>query len=334
MKGLSPELVARARKWTSKKSALAAIDELLSEVGTDDLDFEHLITFLANTPSAVHRELARQLRVIFVEVLRAEMRRVEKDLSGPPSFMYSVLFDMYCIPQYHETLTGVLTLNYDPYLEIAYKSVHGCMPSLVANVGDVQANEGAEILKLHGSLDWTDSWPIARGRRRTPLWIPPGIQKEKSAYPFNLIWGRAREVVHCDVLRIVGCRLSANDWDLVALLFSMQKARAHSSEYAIEVIGFPEDVKHIRRSFPYLKIRSIPECPDVGPRFVSEMLAIAEMPFERLDPEQQRLSQESSHYRNPFADWLRHKAELAKIEHAGSIASGSAIARFIEGRRE
>ena len=41
----------------------------------------------------------------------------------------------------------------------------------------------------------------------------------------DLIWDKARELLDCDVLRIIGSSLSMNDWELVSLVHTTQKLR-------------------------------------------------------------------------------------------------------------
>ena len=56
------------------------------------------------------------------------------------------------------------------------------------------------------------------------LWIPPGVDKKRENYPFNYLWGQAVEnLLECDVLRVIGCSLSRNDWGMIPILYTIQR---------------------------------------------------------------------------------------------------------------
>src|SRR5207249_3124295 len=125
-------------------------------------------------------------------------------------------------PRFNEELGGILTINYDEYIEQAIQSFQDQSVDFGIDVrGNERKRNSIRLLKLHGSFGWEDAWPIVvKGGATKLCWIPPGIQKARDRYPFDVLWGLAREMLDCDVLRIVGCRLSPNDWDLISLLFS------------------------------------------------------------------------------------------------------------------
>ena len=111
-------------------------------------------------------------------------------------------------------------------------------------VGHSTTERPLRVIKLHGSFTWTDSWPVRRSRRLKspdPLWIPPGIQKAKERYPFNILWGLAREQLECDILRVVGCRLSASDWDLISLIFSTHHTHGSNKPCLLYTSPSPRD---------------------------------------------------------------------------------------------
>jgi hypothetical protein len=84
------------------------------------------------------------------------------------------------------------------------------------------------------------------------LWIPPSIEKVKDRYPFNLLWGKAFELLlNCDVLRIVGCNLSQNDWGLISLLFNTQLEPG--GVYEIELIRSHKGGARVRKRNGFLK---------------------------------------------------------------------------------
>ena len=219
MRDLLPLLTAEVRKLVSSGKKYKPLADFVNEFA-DDVDFEHMITFFDESPSAVHRDFAGALRRIFERVLKRELAQTKSDLGQDRLGLYSALLDMYNVDGINERLQGILTLNYDDYIEDAAKAVYGAEVNFGVEVGQ-EPNRGLSVLKLHGSFGWSDVWPIRTGKRiGRPIWVPPGIRKTKDRYPFNVVWGLAREVLDCDVLRVVGCRLGPSDWDLISLLFS------------------------------------------------------------------------------------------------------------------
>ena len=187
--------------------------------------------------------------------------------------LYKVLIDIYEIEQFPEALQGIITTNYDEYIENAIEQVDDCSVDFGIHVEpSSQEADGVRLLKLHGSFGWQATWPITRadGGNAT-LWIPPGIQKVKNTYPFNVIWGLAREMLSCDILRVVGCKLGPNDWDLISLLFAMRHAN-DTVRPEIEVIDSPLHVERLKESYPYLEMKSILEIDEIGTQLIAEFL--------------------------------------------------------------
>jgi len=89
-----------------------------------------------------------------------------------------------------------------------------------------KARKTTPLLKLHGSFDWIQTVPIQReklcdviNKGRAISWIGPCRSKDIKHYPFNLIWGKARELVaKADILRIIGCSMLSSDWHIAQLL--------------------------------------------------------------------------------------------------------------------
>jgi hypothetical protein len=99
------------------------------------------------------------------------------------------------------------------------------------------------------------------------LWVPPGVQKGFTCYPFNIIWGRAAELLDCDVLRVIGSSLSQNDWEILSLLFRTQLMHK-SGGYDIELIIHEKPTNQIMDNYSFLsKTVSFPgirECSDAS----------------------------------------------------------------------
>lgn len=321
MSDLAGPLIAQIR---AQVDAHPNDDDLLADltnaVITDEADIEHIITFLDESSSGVHRRFANDLRRAFETVLSDTLAEIEAELGFPPVGLYEAVLDMYDIPGFSEELHGIVTLNYDDYIERAIHNFDRGVDLGIRVPQGEQHDQRHKVLKLHGSFDWRHQWPIShREADGEPLWIPPGIQKAKHGYPFNLLWGQARELLDCDVVRVVGCRLGANDWDLISLLFTtchtnMERRRP----FRLELINSPGNARIVRKSYPYLNPLSIWETDPVGPRLVSEKLG-AEEPraFDSLKPEEQQALDEV-HDDNWFRTWLIHMAE-AIFEECGSV---------------
>lgn len=314
MKHLARDLLD-AVKSALEPSSPELID-LVNSLASDNSDIEHIITFLDESVSERHRGLAATLKKTFEDVLKRRLAEISEANGGmPPVRLYEALLDMHDTPDCAETIAGVLTLNYDGYLEVALGRT-GWTPDFGIRVSPASASPSTrslEVIKLHGSFGWERRWPVdAVSIAEFPLWIPPGVQKAKSQYPFNVLWGRARELLDCDVLRIVGCRLGPNDWDLVSLLFTTRHTHASRRMYRIEIIDSPEVAHQIGSAFPYLDVNSILELPEIGEQIIGEWLGGAPRPFTALDEvERRRITDETEKRRseNWLRTWLKQKAE-------------------------
>ncbi len=315
MRALSPNLMREmARLVTSEYRADRRLLRLVNELD-EGVDFEHLITFFEDAPSSTLRRLGVDLKDVFATVLRERLDEVDDELGTRSCDLFAALIDMYSVAGLGEDLTGFLSLNYDTYLERAVVEELGRTVDygLSSRPGDPTA---VRILKLHGSFGWIDEWPPSFHLSRDgSLWIPPGIRKAKGRYPFNRIWGAALDLLDCDILRIVGCNLSANDWDLISLIFSSKFSHATDDPFEIEIIGSPATAEDIRARFPYLLVRSIYETPSVGPSMLSEVIGVS-VEYELLTPEEKGQAVMKFPNDNAFEYWLVHMAEqvLQRLE--------------------
>ena len=249
-------------------------------------------------------------------MLRAELTAIRRDLGDDRYGLYSALLDMYKVHGCPEELGGILSINYDEYVEAAAEKVYGEAVDYGISVYNGRVGEtGPKLLKLHGSFNWKDTWPVEASNRALgmPLWIPPGIQKAKESYPFGVLWGLAREMLNCDVLRIIGCRLSGNDWDLISLLFSTRHAHAKRDKpYTVEIIDCPKQAFGLKEQYPYLGVRSVFEIEDlgIGRQLISEVLGGPPRSFELLTEEEQLRAARVGHEgKNWFRMWLEQMAE-------------------------
>ena len=338
MKDLMDDIALKAHHIVQERYPdESSIQNLLNTVLLSDSDVEQVITFLKNSPSLLHQEFAEDLRSIFEQVLRDRLAAIRHDNGKDPVDLYSVLFDVHRLPGLKESLVGILTTNYDTYIEDALTRAGLGTPDLGFQM-DAVPSVGPAIclLKLHGSFDWLATWPpgkttIDPSSQSPTLWIPPGIQKAKDQYPFTILWGKARELLACDVLRIVGFRLDANDWDLLSLLFGTMYVGKDCAPYRIEVIDSPIRARQIQQDFPYLNALSVFELPDVGKQFVADALVGRPRLWTDLTESKQRALLESTDEKtNWFATWLRLKIEQLN-EELGSVETEVGLAaEFLE----
>ncbi len=321
MQDLSDSLAKSVRKlveddYQEHKDLLTFVNEVIDP----SADYEHVITFLDQSVSAVHRKLAGDLRKIFETVLREKLDLIADELGGPPVGLYEALLDMYKVPRLSEELAGIITINYDDYIERAAESAVGRAIDFGIGIRPkLPETDSLRILKLHGSFGWKDAWPISREFCDTPLWIPPGIQKTKDRYPFNVLWGLAREMLDCEILRIVGCKLGANDWDLISLLFSTRNVNSSGRRYDVEVIDSPKHAIRLREAYPYLGIKSILEIAPIGKQLVSEFGGGEPREFESLSlADQGKVLDRAGSSNNWFRLWLKQMAESIYTE-LGSV---------------
>ena len=142
---------------------------------------------------------------------------------------------------------------------------------------------------------------------------------------------KARELLDCDVFRVVGCNLSANDWDLVSMLFRTKHGHASNRIYEIELIDIPRRARQIQRQFPYLKIKSLLDLDGIGEVIVSEMLDTTQQKFDTLaEPDQERVLEAfDRRISNPFFYWLKLKAERVAVEVDSMDTKSGLIAKFL-----
>ena len=308
-----------------------SLANLVNSFIDETTDFEQIITFLDDAPSLRHRQFADEMRRVFEEVLRDKLGRIREETQEDPIGLYKVLVDMYNIDHFPEHLEGIITTNYDEYIEQAIEEVNDSAVDFGIRVEpSPQEPHGLRVLKLHGSFGWQDTWPISRGYEEfATLWIPPGIQKSKQAYPFNVLWGLAREMLSCDVLRVIGCRLSSNDWDLISLLFAMRHVNlTHRPQ--IEVIDSPIHVERLKETYPYLEVVSMLEVEPIGSQLVTEFIGGQPRRFAELKKEErQHLLESAGCNRNWFDLWLRQKVESMSIELESISTTTGLVEKFL-----
>lgn len=174
---------------------------------------------------------------------------------------------------YGEEVLGVLTVNNDSLIEKAFcydKAMGGLNCGYPFNSTTYKALEKVPpLLKLHGSFNWKIRPKILvfgkklsicdeyeNGQDDQSGWIPPSVFKKPDANPvFNVIWKEARALLsNCDVLRVVGCRMRNEDFQLLYLVFSSQIALMQSKKkvFKIELIMSEESGQELIERIPFL----------------------------------------------------------------------------------
>lgn len=328
-----------------KDANLKGIEEIKNELAGENVDVEQLISLYESSGNKKHRRFSQILKHYFREEIQEQITQLDKAGRFSPK-LYSALIDMHEIEKFDERIIGIMTLNYEDLIERAVERIKdGIDYSLEFSVKNNPRikiiKSGIPLLKLHGSFNWKKEFPVSvtEGLKNDDdiLWIPPGVEKETESYPFNVIWGRAKELLDCDILRIIGCSLSRNDWHLVSLLYTTQKLNRSRREYTVEVINRPisdeeETLKiwgeeDIRRKYPHLRIRYVYELKEIRD-FVSKSTGAE---ITKIDD---RTVKNFLAKTNVFEIWLRAKAENIKSRNIPTVTPKNIFDDYVrEGTR-
>lgn len=283
--------------------------EIWNELIMKGRDIEHLISVLESQHNfSASEHLGRYYSKAIVELSK------EFSTHPPKNNLYSVLIDLHLnVAGLEEELLSFMTLNYEDILERTIEVVFDREIDYIIKTAKPGSNQnnGIRVFKLHGSFNWNNSRPIeirkiTSLRPGKMLWIPPGVEKRKDNYPFNLLWGKAmEELMNCDILRIVGCSLSRNDWGLIPILYTIQKLNKTGKTTEIEVVDYPETAKTIRKTYNYLDVKSIIDLP--------EFLSFYKKQFRSSDSDK-IIGEIQNKYRekdksNPLKEWLEAKID-------------------------
>jgi hypothetical protein len=263
--------------------------------GAPYLDIELFISLLEMIKTDKSEKEARVVRRYFREDITNNLFIGEK-LIIPR--LCSSLIEWHDLDESKEKLVGFLTLNYDSTLEESFKIKdknidYGFDVRIGKPSGPCDNPDKEYLLKLHGSFDWrfaSNDNEIIISSIRNPnemQWIPPGLNKEYLNYPYNIIHGKAYELLRqCNILRVIGCSLSQNDLGLISLLFKTQKPK-RSNPYSIEIIdGSDKPMESFKR--------------------LGMFLSFSESFYESyyVKDKQGNLINKSTN--NPFLDWLHY----------------------------
>lgn len=233
-------------------------------------NLERLVSLYEYSGTSKHMKIANALRNAFKTSLEKRIAEIDKEFIPE---LFVALLDMHRVKKLDEELVAILTTNYEDLLERSISKIYGEVSYLIQirPIGKTLTSitpPPFPILKMHGSFNWKNDYPISliktRGKSKESLWIPPGVVKRKEAYPFNILWGKAKEFLDCDILRVIGSSLSQNDWDLIALIVTAQGMNCGSNKtLKIEFINSIETKDNIVQSHRYLDIVGMDKMPEV-----------------------------------------------------------------------
>lgn len=257
--GVSKRVLDKASKGQKRIRKLLDIEE--------ETDIEKLITLLTATGTMENLEYAKILKENYYREIMDSIQ--EAGVLYNPELAIALL-QMHTNRKFSgiEELSGIISLNHDNLFQEASQTVHSCI-----NLGfgfhseDFKCGDIAQapfLIQLHGSFSWrryrSKSIHVVKIKPKrkydpTMTWIPPSILKETKDYPFNKLTGLAYEILaDCDTLRIVGCSLSQNDWNLISLIFNAQVAQYNDSKkcFKIELL-MDIDFDSFKKEVSYLK---------------------------------------------------------------------------------
>jgi len=306
-----------------------AINELMAGA-----DLERLISLFEYSATSKHSKIARSLRKSFREVLEERINEIGTDFVPE---LYVNLLDMHNIQGLDEELVAILTTNYEDLIERAVQRIYGginyTINVILPNASYTLKNEAPPLLKLHGSFNWKNEFPISitsQGEQDEGIWIPPGVIKRKEYYPFNIIWGKAKELLNCDILRIIGSSLNQNDWDLIALITIAQGiGRETGKKLSIELIGSVDAKSRLHENHRYMEVVGIDEIPEVRD-FIKKDYLGSDMAVndDRLNEVIKEYFEESKNF---FEVWLRAKGEKLLADGVSLETQNNLFKDFIEG---
>jgi hypothetical protein len=299
--GISEGTLNKAKKGKKRIREILAIEE--------ETDIEKLITLLAATGTIQNIEYAEILKRNYYQEIIERINDV--GILYNPELAIALL-QMHTNKKFSgiENLLAIISLNHDNLFQEASQTVHSCINlgfyffSTEFKPGNY--TQAPFLLQLHGSFSWRRHKQIHIVKIKPKseydpnmTWIPPSILKETKDYPFNKLTGLAYELlVDCDILRIVGCSLSQNDWNLISLIFSAQNAQYIESKvcFKIELIMDIENFDNFKKEISYLRnIIPISQLDD------GDFSSYKTKKEERVRP---------SELDNPFEFWLKTKVNF------------------------
>jgi hypothetical protein len=316
MKDIKDGILGKISSATNKE-----LSSIRTELLKEGADVEHLITLYESTGIKKHELISKRLKELFVREIEERLARLP---TGYIPKLLTALLDMHEIPELNEKLFGFITLNYDDFIERSIQETNeGVDYSVQIRSRHDHLKVGSTkfpLLKLHGSFNWKNEFPITLRNERNiksvndVLWIPPGVEKKREKYPFNMLWGRAREVLDCDILRVIGCSLSRNDWQLISLLHTTQQLRSEGKGYNIELIDYHDAGKRVCDMYSYLSCRIVSEIKEVRNYLIPSFTAGGHVGGVSLAMSKSIEELLNNPKTNIFDTWLKAKGEALKSD--------------------
>jgi hypothetical protein len=294
-------------------------------------DVEHFISILEYQNKFEAAEIIRkEYRDAIVRIAAATSQM------PPRKNLYSVLLDYQLnLAKIHlkEELLGFISFNYEDILENTMTKFHRPVTYLFRHRRTHVGGKPIPVYKLHGSFNWINTRPIkiermSEAKAKPALWIPPGVEKKKDSYPFNLLWGHLTEaLLDCDVLRVIGCSLSRNDWGFIPMVYTMRHFTARPI-FDIEIVASPGTAQAITGNYGYLKnVKSMLDMPEVRDYFRDEIFGGRQFSSETKFEEEITARLSNRDKGNPFRDWLFSKVRYLTEELRYSLDTRTGIVR-------
>lgn len=292
-------------------------DKIWNEILIEGRDVEHLISVL---DSQYKYDASNSVRDFYHRAIVDIAGRIPAPLK--PN-LYTVLVDLHLNSKLSETeeLQCFISLNYEDILERSIELLLAPkVDYILETVGKpppLPEDKLIPVLKLHGSFNWENSRPInVKEMAELPfskdaLWIPPGVDKKKENYPFNLLWGKAVEYLSkANVLRIIGCSLSRNDWGLIPILYAAQSL-SQQGTLRIEIVDYSQSAGRITNSYSYLTVVGIDNLDEIKLYEKQSLL-----PNEGVTAANY-FSEQNEEKVNCFEKWLDAKIEKLYSDESG-----------------
>ena len=306
---LTSDIRQEISKMRKVKNAIGLPTELWNELLDPKVDIEHLISILEIN---YHYDSTQKIREYYHDAILNLSKEFLENIEINIPNLYSILFDLHSVKGLQETVRCVMTLNYENILERALQSHLNFEVDYVFKKNRGKSGiKTIPVIKLHGSFNWKNTRPISVGKvdkiqSRDALWIPPGLDKKKEIYPFNILWGQAFDyLMSCNTLRVIGCSLNRNDWGLIPMFYTALRLSKNKNSFEIEIIDFADVGEKVKDNYPYLNIKSILELNE----FKNYLIDVYSLSESDPIPEyiKSDLSSDASKKANIFELWLKSK---------------------------
>lgn len=259
--GVSTRVLKNAPKYAN----LAALGGgVFASPTGEGRDIEKMISLFSATGLSRDREIADELRQSYFRVV-VEGLDQSGILAHPDLATMLLEFHADHNLASKEKLAGIISLNHDNLFQVASQQVYGGVNLgflFSSQVFSTHSGSTPPVLQLHGAFNWRagnvvqiDGLSSSSQYSDDMEWIPPSILKEYTDYPYNKLNAIAYELLtrECDILRLVGCSLSQNDWNVISLLFNAQyRSLSTGKPFRIELVMTDWEGRRLAKSCSYL----------------------------------------------------------------------------------